>query len=112
MLTVLAEKAQRGERVWRGYARRIMTPRSLDMLAKIHAEITPKIEALRALDLVGEEREETEIIAPSVRKGWTWGKVGKTARKGYVLNVHNVGTMENDLASENSISYRLTTSNA
>ena len=108
LLTVLQSKAELGPRVFRTYAKRIMRPRALNMLDVIHTEIAPKIQALHVLDTVGEEKEIEVESVPSVRKGWTWGKVGKTI-KGNLPREHGMGMIESDLSVENSIGFRLTT---
>lgn len=83
------------------------------LMKNIHREIeqTAKFQAMRFLDSVGVEKTETENPAPSVRKGWTWGKVGKTAKQGAAIAFHSIGTMEPDLAMENSLGARLTAAN-
>lgn len=103
---VSKEKLERGERIFRNYARRVMAIRAAALLAEIHSDIAPKIDAMRALDAVGEEKNEIEIVAPSVRKGWTWGKVGKTI-KGNIPREYSLGTIEESLIAENSIGHRL-----
>ncbi len=100
LLTVLSERAQRGPRMFRVYARKV-NARGFDMLASIRAEIAPKVAALHVLDTVGESIEEIAIAAPSVRKGWTWGKVGKMGKRGAAVTFNSIGSIPSNLAFDN-----------
>lgn len=107
LLTVLTDKAERGPRLFRVYVKRNRAKlRALQMA--IHAEIAPKLAASRALEFVGVEKPvEGEVELPSVRKGWTWGKVQTTNGKGYLPHFHSIGKIPGDLVIENSLGHRL-----
>ena len=71
----------------------------LNLLAHVHKAIAPKLEQMI-------EQDNNNDFG---RGGWVWGSVQTTSGKGSMPYVYGTGTIERDLASENSIGYRLTT---